>query len=168
MPRGDGTGPLGFGPMTGRGAGYCAGYRVPGFANPYVGYGPYGRGRGLRRWNWSWFAGGGRGWRNAYYATGLPAWARGWWGWPGWPGYGGVPTPPPTMPSEAPLAAPGTDAGSGVIPGASTASSAAAEMDFLRWQAAQLREGLQGIEARLEELRRQEPGQEDKGKTNPA
>lgn len=25
MPRGDGTGPLGAGPMTGRGAGFCAG-----------------------------------------------------------------------------------------------------------------------------------------------
>ena len=34
MPRGDGTGPMGFGPMTGRAAGYCAGYGVPGFMNP--------------------------------------------------------------------------------------------------------------------------------------
>ena len=34
MPRGDGTGPAGFGPLTGRGAGYCAGYPVPG-RNPY-------------------------------------------------------------------------------------------------------------------------------------
>ncbi len=33
MPRGDGTGPIGLGPMTGRGAGYCAGFAVPGFAN---------------------------------------------------------------------------------------------------------------------------------------
>ena len=47
MPRGDGTGPGGFGPMTGRGMGYCAGYDVPGFANPGpVGFG-YGRGRGF-------------------------------------------------------------------------------------------------------------------------
>jgi len=37
MPRGDGTGPMGFGPMTGRAAGYCAGYPVPGFMNPYGG-----------------------------------------------------------------------------------------------------------------------------------
>ena len=29
MPRGDGTGPAGLGPMTGRSAGYCAGYGVP-------------------------------------------------------------------------------------------------------------------------------------------
>jgi len=38
MPLGDGTGPQGFGPMTGRGLGYCAGYQVPGYMNPY-GYG---------------------------------------------------------------------------------------------------------------------------------
>ena len=37
MPRGDGTGPAGLGPMTGRAAGYCAGYPVPGFMNPYGG-----------------------------------------------------------------------------------------------------------------------------------
>ena len=28
MPRGDGTGPRGLGPMTGRAAGYCAGYPI--------------------------------------------------------------------------------------------------------------------------------------------
>jgi hypothetical protein len=54
MPRGDGTGPTGMGPMTGRGLGYCAGYSVPGFANP-VGYG-YGRGMA-----WGRGGGGGRG-----------------------------------------------------------------------------------------------------------
>ncbi len=37
MPRGDGTGPGGLGPMTGRAAGYCAGYPIAGFMNPYVG-----------------------------------------------------------------------------------------------------------------------------------
>jgi hypothetical protein len=47
MPRGDGTGPLGLGPMTGRAAGYCAGYPVPGFANPWGGYRFWGRGGGL-------------------------------------------------------------------------------------------------------------------------
>jgi len=43
MPRGDGTGPAGFGPMTGRAAGFCAGYPVPGYMNPVTGrtgYGP--------------------------------------------------------------------------------------------------------------------------------
>ncbi len=59
MPRGDGTGPMGLGPMTGRAAGYCAGYPVPGFMNPYggrLGLGfRYGRGfgRGFRRAFWS-------------------------------------------------------------------------------------------------------------------
>jgi len=37
MPGGDGTGPAGLGPMTGRAAGYCAGYPVPGFMNPVPG-----------------------------------------------------------------------------------------------------------------------------------
>ena len=45
MPWGDRTGPWGRGPMTGRGAGYCAGYDMPGNINPDV---PgYGRGRGF-------------------------------------------------------------------------------------------------------------------------
>jgi len=37
MPRGDGTGPAGMGPMTGRAAGYCAGYPMPGYMNPIAG-----------------------------------------------------------------------------------------------------------------------------------
>ncbi len=37
MPFGDGTGPMGLGPMTGRAAGYCAGYSVPGYMNPIPG-----------------------------------------------------------------------------------------------------------------------------------
>jgi hypothetical protein len=46
MPRGDGTGPLGLGPMTGRAAGLCAGNGVPGYANPSFGRGfRVGRGR---------------------------------------------------------------------------------------------------------------------------
>lgn len=59
MPRGDRTGPVGMGPMTGRAAGYCAGYSVPGFANPVMGRGygmGYGRGLGLG------FRGGRGGW----------------------------------------------------------------------------------------------------------
>ena len=34
MPFGDRTGPAGLGPMTGRAAGYCAGYGVPGSLRP--------------------------------------------------------------------------------------------------------------------------------------
>lgn len=37
MPAGDGTGTAGWGPMTGRAAGYCAGYALPGFMNPVYG-----------------------------------------------------------------------------------------------------------------------------------
>ena len=50
MPRGNGMGPAGMGPMTGRAAGYCAGYNVPGFMNPYGGRmgGGFGWGRGRR------------------------------------------------------------------------------------------------------------------------
>lgn len=50
MPRGDGTGPMGLGPMTGRGTGYCAGYPAPGFMSPGFGrrYSGWGRGRGWR------------------------------------------------------------------------------------------------------------------------
>jgi len=51
--------------MTGRGAGWCAGYERPGVAASTPG-----RGLGLG------YRGGGRGWRNMYYATGLPGWAR--------------------------------------------------------------------------------------------
>jgi hypothetical protein len=65
MPRGNGTGPMGLGPMTGRRAGYCAGYDAPGDANPVP---RLGLARGFR--------GGGRGWRHMFYATGLPRWAR--------------------------------------------------------------------------------------------
>jgi len=57
MPGGDRTGPLGFGPRTGRAAGNCARYPIPGDINPI-----YGR---------DFCRGGGRGHRNWYYATGL-------------------------------------------------------------------------------------------------
>lgn len=54
MPRGDRTGPVGYGPITGRGAGLCRGFPVPGYLNPI-----------------------GRGFRHMFYATGMPFWARG-------------------------------------------------------------------------------------------
>ena len=44
MPFGNGTGPAGMGPMTGRAAGFCAGYNMPGYANPFPGRGFGGRG----------------------------------------------------------------------------------------------------------------------------
>ena len=58
MPRGDGTGPAGQGPMTGRAAGYCAGYSIPGYTNFMSGRGFRGRGRGR---GWGRGRGGGRG-----------------------------------------------------------------------------------------------------------
>lgn len=68
MPRGDGTGPAGQGPMTGRGMGYCAGYDRPGFANP--GFGGRAYGRGFGRGN-----GRGYGFRNRYAQAPLPEYA---------------------------------------------------------------------------------------------
>ena len=50
MPRGDGTGPAGQGPMTGRKLGFCAGSESPGFMNPGFRRGMgrgFGRGRGF-------------------------------------------------------------------------------------------------------------------------
>lgn len=65
MPGGDRTGPLGMGPMTGRGTGFCADFAMPGFMNPWGAYGMgFGRGRG------------GRGFRRMYGFTGFPAWAH--------------------------------------------------------------------------------------------
>jgi hypothetical protein len=75
MPRGDGTGPLGEGPMTGRAAGYCAGNDAPGFADSLA-YGGAARGRGWFRRGFApgagYGRGGGRGFRNRFYATGVP------------------------------------------------------------------------------------------------
>lgn len=51
MPRGDGTGPMGMGSMTGRALGFCAGYPHPGFA---AGQGRrMGRGFGHRNRFWA-------------------------------------------------------------------------------------------------------------------
>lgn len=50
MPFGDGTGPLGQGPMTGRGLGYCTGFNRAGYSYPGRGRGWFGRGRGWRNW----------------------------------------------------------------------------------------------------------------------
>ena len=70
MPGGDGTGPMGMGPMTGRAAGYCAGYGTPGFVNPIAGRGGGGWGGGWGRRNW-FRATGMTGWQRA--AMGVPA-----------------------------------------------------------------------------------------------
>lgn len=69
MPRGNHTGPMGMGPMSGRGAGYCTGNEMPGYSNdaPGRGFGPgfgRGRGRGLGLF--------GRGRQGRSYAAGRP------------------------------------------------------------------------------------------------
>lgn len=48
MPRGDRTGPVGAGPATGRGLGFCTGFKTPGYLNSSSG-GIFGVGRGRRR-----------------------------------------------------------------------------------------------------------------------
>jgi len=72
--------------MTGRAAGYCAGYPTPGYMNPIPGRGA-----------WGWGRGGGWGRRNWYHATGLTGWQRAGQGWPAYgaaPAYGAVPSAP--------------------------------------------------------------------------
>jgi len=73
MPFGNGTGPAGLGPMTGRAAGLCAGYGLPGYLNPSGGRGVWGLGFGRGR---------GRGFRHMYWATGLLGWQRAAMGFP--------------------------------------------------------------------------------------
>ncbi|RPI79310.1 MAG: hypothetical protein EHM45_03390 [Desulfobacteraceae bacterium] len=76
MPRGDGTGPMGMGAMTGRAAGFCAGYAMPGNPNvmPERSFGMgFGRGRGIGA------RGAGRGRRNMFFARNQA----------GWPPFGG-------------------------------------------------------------------------------
>ena len=68
MPGGDRTGPRGMGPATGRAAGYCADYSVPGYMNP-------GPGRGFGR-GWGQGMGWGRGGRGFGRGMGRgPRWA---------------------------------------------------------------------------------------------
>ena len=80
MPAGDGTGPMGMGPITGRAMGYCSGFQAPGFAN--AGFGRGFAGRGAVPF--------GRGGRNRFWArsTGQPGWYRAGAGYPAfgrWP-----------------------------------------------------------------------------------
>ncbi|KPU27628.1 hypothetical protein TR13x_03610 [Caloranaerobacter sp. TR13] len=73
MPKGDRTGPIGAGPMTGRKMGYCAGNDAPGYISAGYGRG-YGRGfgKGLGRGCGRGFGRGygrgfGFGWRTMFY-----------------------------------------------------------------------------------------------------
>jgi hypothetical protein len=131
MPRGDGTGPAGMGPMTGRGAGYCAGYSVPGYSNAYSGRYPGGRRA---------FGGGfgqGRGYRNWYYAAGLPGWSRYNMGLPAWGGaarypYYGDPYGADIKPEQ--------------------------EIEMLKSQSENIKQQLNDINKRIEEIKKEEKG----------
>ena len=142
MPRGDRTGPWGFGPMTGRAAGYCAGYPTPGFMNPIpragrgfgLGWGRgFGRGRGR-----------GRGWSRGF--------GRGWWTYP--PQYRFPYPPPPYARASDPLQSP-----YGYPPMAKPQSEeqeiAALEQykDELEADKADLEQELGAVESRIEELK---------------
>jgi len=122
MPWGDRTGPAGMGPMTGRGAGYCAGYGVPGYANPISGRGFGGRG-------------GGWGWRNQYYATGLTGWQRAGL-YPGNAGY-----VPGSYRGNYPYGTPGVNKQQ--------------ELDALKGQAEYFEDALDGINKKIAELEAQ-------------
>jgi len=74
MPGGDGTGPLGMGPMTGRAAGFCAGYGMPGYMNPIPGRGSrlrqgYGGQVGMGRGRGFWGRGRGGAWGGMPYGA---------------------------------------------------------------------------------------------------
>ena len=71
MPKGNRTGPTGTGARSGRGAGFCAGFDMPGYANPMM---AAGAGAGMRRRQEGWGGplAGGRGWRHRSFATGRP------------------------------------------------------------------------------------------------
>jgi hypothetical protein len=111
--------------MTGRGAGYCAGYPVPGYMNP-----------GPARGSWGWGRGRGRGRRNRYYGTGVPGWQRAAWGWPAFAaGWGGIaPDFPPPVPATM---------------------SRDQELDVLKRQAESFAGALEEIKQRIAELERQ-------------
>lgn len=157
MPGGDGTGPGGMGPMTGRGAGYCAGYPVPGFMNPTpgMGFGGGGFGRGFGRG----FGGGGRGRRNWFYATGMPGYARAAAGMPAWGGVGGGVPQGAYGVAPAAYGVPGTAYGvppqMGYVGPQVTKEQ---ELDALKGQTEYLEDALAGIRKRMDEL--EKPAQE--------
>ncbi len=124
MPGGDRTGPLGHGPRTGRAAGFCSGFAVPGYRNE----GPLRGGRGgwgNQRFEAMGARGRGRGRRNQYGAIGLPGGAR----------YGGA-----ALNRAA------------VMPPATGAMAAKDEMEMLDQQARFLEQSLDDIRKRKNEL----------------
>ena len=141
MPGGDGTGPAGMGPMTGRAAGYCAGYPVPGYANPIPG-----RGLGFRLR--SGFAGG----YGGQVGRGL---GFGFCGRRGWGGYRGAPNAAPAYPYSgaiAPYATPYGAAPHAWQAGGQVGPTREQEADMLKGQAEYFEDALEGIKKRIAEL----------------
>jgi len=134
MPGGDGTGPGGLGPMTGRAAGFCAGYPVPGYMNP-VG----GRGMGM---------GWGRGFRGGGFGRGF-GWSRAGYGLPA---YGSAVNPYAYGGAVNPYAYGGAPFASAIAP--------QQELDGLKGQAEYLEDSLDGIKKRIEELESQKSSKE--------
>ena len=124
MPGGDGTGPGGMGPMTGRAAGYCAGYAVPGHMSPVGGQGYFGGGRGR--------GGGGWGRRNRFYASGLTGWQRA------------------AMGASAYCAPPAYPVPYAAQPGPT--QTAQQELDMLKGQAEYFEDTLEGIRKQIDAL----------------
>ena len=140
MPGGDRTGPMGEGPRTGRAAGFCARFGVPGYMNPNynagrsgfgmgrgAGYGRgfgFGRGAGFGRG-----FGAGRGWRHRFNA------AQPGWGW----------NQPPYGEANAATAAP-------VRPSADN------ELADLKEQARYFSDTLKEINQRIAELEKRQDG----------
>ncbi|HUU91399.1 MAG TPA: DUF5320 domain-containing protein [Phycisphaerae bacterium] len=108
--------------MTGRAAGYCAGYPVPGFMNPIPGGGFGGMGRG---WGRGRGRGRGWGWQAGYGAAAYGPYA----GAPYAPAYGPYPGAPyaPAVPPET-------------------------ELDALKTQADYFTKALEEIRQRIDEL----------------
>jgi len=132
MPRGDGTGPMGMGPMTGRAAGYCAGFPSPGFMNPIGGRLGLGLGRG-RAFSPYGYYGLGR-FPSLPYAP-----------YPMSGGTGAMPYSFPQAPGITPGVAP-------FAPGASPEQ----ELSFLRSQVSTLKSQIDQINSRIKELEKME------------
>ena len=127
MPGFDGTGPMGAGPMTGGGRGYCnpagAVFRRPFGEGFWYGRG-FGRGRGFGAGFGAGY-GRGRGYGRGFgYGLSYPV-RGGWYG----PAYGAYPTPYPMEPSE--------------------------EISMLRAEADAMKAGLDEIRRRIEELEKE-------------
>ena len=125
MAGGDRTGPVRMGPMTGRAAGYCAGYPIPGFMNRVPGSGFWGWGRGV-----------GRGQRNWFHAAGLTGWQR-------------------AAPGLSTFGASGAYAAPFVWPFVPATISTEQELDLLERQAEYFTNPLEGIRKPIEELEAQ-------------